>query len=622
MRNFLFTIAAIGAMIFTSCSSDDPAADSNGNGTMTFTVELPGEVQSRTFSDGTTATDVKCYVYDNEKEGAYMFSQDVTMNGLTGSVTLNLVNDHKYDLVFLATSGDNSLIEYTPATRHLEVKYANNIEANNEKLDAFYSTLLNVKFSKSGKTVKLKRPFAQLNIGTDDISEYEATLLSDDENKVTISKTSVSVSNIYTGFDLKNGEVIPDTEADVITFTAGALPASTEIFPVTAKEGEKQCQYLSMNYLLVPNDESLINKVTMTITTSDGKTDSRDYYNVPVRRNYRTNIYGTLLTTGSQYNVTIDPAYKGQYDIEYRPVEGLKDLKNAIAEGASNVKILNDFTISNAMTINNPIEIDLNNKTLDMYSPFGAAFICNADITLKNGTINIYDNGNAAYLNVMNNATVAMENIIVKHDGSRYVYVNSGCKFIANNCNLSGPKAYCIATNASGATSATAPVEITLTNSTLSGLAPVMLNVPGTLTINNCIINGITHGVIVRGGTATITKSEITVEHSGTQDEVQAEADKYNSIDWGSGTEVAIAALTMGNKAAAGSTSYQYPTVVTLNNTKLSTGKWSEIVPAVYAYGMAGDLGVTFTYDSRSTFTGATKSEGNVTVNGTAVTNP
>ncbi len=626
MKNLLLTIATVGAMALTSCSSDEPVVDSNGqgNGNMTFSVEIPGEVQSRTFSDGTTATDVKCYVYDNEKD-SYLFSQDVTMTGLTGSVTLNLAVGHTYDFVFLATSGETSLIEYEPATRLLNVKYADGIEANNEKLDAFYATAKEVKVSQtsSEKNITLKRPFAQLNIGTDDITEYEAAL-SSEAAKVKISKTAVLVEKVYSSFDLKTGEV--SGEPANVTFAAAARP--TETFPLTAADGEEQCQYLAMNYLLVPNDESLVN-VTMTVTTDDNKSAERKFSNIPVRRNYRTNIYGTLLTTTLKYNVNIAPEYKApSYDVEYRPVRGLTELKAALEEHAPNIKLINDVTCTNGITFDYPVTIDLNHKTITKSIGFPGALNCNSDVTLKNGTIAISGapTGVPANLSVADNATVTLDHITVNDEKGGSIIVSAGGKIVAKECDMTSPKTYCISTNASGATKDTKPLTIELNNCTLSGNSPIMLNVPGTLTINKCTINGIMHGVIVRGGTATIINSEITAVYDGDETQTQQMANYFNTRNWGSGNTVNLAAITMGNKDAAGSTSYQYPTNVTLTNTKLSTGKWGSIIPAVYAYGMDGALGVTFTYDSRSTFNGDQNGiltyDGNVTVNGTKVTTP
>ena len=42
---------------------------------------------------------------------------------------------------------------------------------------------------------------------------------------------------------------------------------------------------------------------------------THNYANVPVRRNYRTNIYGNILTEEANFNVEIIPAFDGWYDV-------------------------------------------------------------------------------------------------------------------------------------------------------------------------------------------------------------------------------------------------------------------------------------------------------------------
>ena len=79
-----------------------------------------------------------------------------------------------------------------------------------------------------------------------------------------------------------------------------AIPtASDGEFPVAG--GYK---YLSMDYLLVGAD-----KATVDVAFNYGGPQSRTFTNVPVQRNYRTNIYGSLLTNTTDFNVVIEPAF-------------------------------------------------------------------------------------------------------------------------------------------------------------------------------------------------------------------------------------------------------------------------------------------------------------------------
>ena len=158
-------------------------------------------------------------------------------------------------------------------------------------------------------------------------------------------------------------------------------------------------------------------------------------------------------------------------------------------------------------------------------------------------------------------------------------------------------------------------------NSTLKANTAVCVNVPCSLTIDGCTIEGDTQGMMLRGGTAYISNTTITLTTDGeynSEEEAQTIANYFNSSNWGSGNMVNVAALTLGNK---GGNAYQYPTVIDLKNTKLTvTGEYASLFPALYAWANQGEgLGVTLTYDDQCVFNGAeTYGSSNIVVNGVA----
>ena len=105
------------------------------------------------------------------------------------------------------------------------------------------------------------------------------------------------VAKAFATLNLATGEVADEADR---TFTMKAIPtASDGEFPVAG--GYK---YLSMDYLLVGAD-----KATVDVAFNYGGPQSRTFTNVPVQRNYRTNIYGSLLTNTTDFNVVIEPAF-------------------------------------------------------------------------------------------------------------------------------------------------------------------------------------------------------------------------------------------------------------------------------------------------------------------------
>ena len=71
-----------------------------------------------------------------------------------------------------------------------------------------------------------------------------------------------------------------------------------------------------MNYLLVGKD-----KVTADVAFSylgEKKEYGRTFTFVPLQRNYRTNIFGSLITNNVSFNVTIEPAFnEPDYNVDF-----------------------------------------------------------------------------------------------------------------------------------------------------------------------------------------------------------------------------------------------------------------------------------------------------------------
>lgn len=309
----LAVMLGLGAS-FTSCSDENQAAPGN-DGNVTFNVAVPGSVLSRAdFGDGTTAqNNVAYYVYDQADAATPVLTGTVPMSNLKGTLTLSLANSHTYDVVFLATAV-TSPYTYDATSRQMSVEYGD-VATSDENLDAFYAVVADLKVSgPAAQDVKLYRPFAQLNIGTSDKTEYEAS------TGTTLSTTSVSVTGVYSAFDLMAGDVTgPTTD---VTFKAAALPEG-QTFPVSV-EG-KTFTYLSMDYLLVNQVKDIV-EVALDVTNSAGTVEHKEYSNIPVQRNYRTNIYGALLTDEQMFNVEIVPGFGDpDYDISIEPSEPVKD---------------------------------------------------------------------------------------------------------------------------------------------------------------------------------------------------------------------------------------------------------------------------------------------------------
>lgn len=295
-----------------SCSEEE-IFNGQGGDVVTFNVSIP-ELSTRAIGDGTSAKTLYWGVYDQKN---VLLKEISNFNGQEfrspAKVTLTLAKDKAYNVIFWAANKDNSMctVDWEGRKMSVEPKFA-----NQEDYDAFcsYETIDNVSGYMT-RDVKLRRPFAQLNIGTADIKDAGKAGL-------TVENTQVEIAGLPTAYDFVTGKAsgettftyaYPDPVVDVCHDIDG--DGNKEIFPV---EDDKY-DYLSMNYLLVgrdPQNPKELVTVTFKYMDDDNQEHVRTYSSVPVQRNRRTNIYGNILTSETDFTVTIMPGFDGNDNIK------------------------------------------------------------------------------------------------------------------------------------------------------------------------------------------------------------------------------------------------------------------------------------------------------------------
>ena len=291
MKKYLFASIALGALALASCSNEEfDVKPSGSEGTVTFTASLPASVASRDFSDGQTAKNLQYAVYAQGTQTP-LFEGTATFENLKATVSTTLATGKTYDILFWAQA-DGAPYTFTAATQEVTVNY-DGITANNESLDAFFWAEKDLTVTGPvSKTITLTRPFAQVNVGTNDFALAEKAGL-------TVTQSSLSFStNVANAINLYSGAVSGEAE---VTFGLANIPTTTDgAFPVANYD------YLAMAYVLVAAD-----KQTLDVTLATDGTPSKPVFaSVPVQRNYRTNIYGALLTNPAVFNVEINPDYE------------------------------------------------------------------------------------------------------------------------------------------------------------------------------------------------------------------------------------------------------------------------------------------------------------------------
>ena len=342
-RCFYSMMAAMALLLLSACSSDDELSQGNGNEALvSFNVELSGGMQNKAISDGTTAKNLTVHVFD--ENGTYLSELDKTveLNEKKKSVSINLVKGKTYSFLFWASvNKENSPYSFGVDGKTITVDY-NDAKANDESRDAFLGVVKNKAVEASfEENVTLKRPFAQINFLTDDIADAGKNGLTIDEN----THSSITLSKVATTLNPFTNTVGGFTEAEVI-FGEAAIPALSETVTMGSAPDAKTYNYLGTAYFLEPaegenpnagKDQAMLNSATLKIKDSNG--EGLKVENVPVQWNYRTNIYGSLLTATGNFNVTIVPDYDGSHnqEVKTKQVTTVDQVDEAIQSGATEV---------------------------------------------------------------------------------------------------------------------------------------------------------------------------------------------------------------------------------------------------------------------------------------------
>lgn len=353
MKKSILTLLAAPLLLLGACSSEEPVAGPQ-DGQVWFTVDLPAGMSTRAYSDGYTATHLQYAVYEtntekdsqgNAKFGTYLFkgTAEFDKNELETLVSLSLVKGKTYDIVFWADK-EGSPYTFDAETADLNVDYTG-LKINDEGRDAFFTVIkaLPVKEAANYK-VKLYRPFAKINVGTDDIelaktAGFRGTITSD-----------LTVSNTYDKINLFSGKCDGKAKRTFAADVKVVEGEDTGVFPIKGDNGEKIYDYMSMCYVLtgvqVPEtfNPSLDKGVKENHTQSETIDAEISFYNdgafvntvkignVPIQRNYRTNIFGSLLTSTVDFSVEKDPVFfdedPGAYNLKY----AVEQLKNEFGE--------------------------------------------------------------------------------------------------------------------------------------------------------------------------------------------------------------------------------------------------------------------------------------------------
>lgn len=322
---FILGLATATMLMAASCSQEEISTPvSNGDeATVSLAVNVPNSIQSRAFGDGTTVDQLQyaLYKYERIRETepytyTYIKLTDETVSNFEGTynLELKLATGYDYKLVFWAdksglTTWGKPFYGITFGENEAKMKlagFSGYISANDEENDAFFAFY---DFTVDGDltdAIELKRPFAQINFLTNDLEDYHDVT---GYGRLWTGIT-VEVTDLPDTLDLMTGEVSSENKESSIFFNETEYPHNE-----TLQEYEDYT-YLAMAYYLVGEEQELVSVQLKYYgmggenLSLGGESKFRTVNNVPVRRNYRTNIYGQVLTSDINLNVEVAPEFE------------------------------------------------------------------------------------------------------------------------------------------------------------------------------------------------------------------------------------------------------------------------------------------------------------------------
>ncbi len=301
-----FAVAAMSVLAL-ACAKEQVGPGEGAMVEATFSVDVPGvEVSTKGLSDAASVNELICQVFLND--GNYTpvpdLNQTVTVTDKHAKVTFNLVKGQKYSFAFWAQAKGTGYYD-TGNLRAVKMN-VDSVKANEPKMDAYFAQKNFQAFSTATEKdtkITLYRAVAQVNFGT---------INSDRIDKLGIVKSKIKLTEVPTVFDVVRGNMDD----------AYSVPAAIEFKENALVEekllaADKEYDYVATCYVFAHKDQKLTDATaTFWVDIRDSKgnfttTRTVSAPNAPYKRNMRTNILGDLLTVNQDFNIVVDPDFKG-----------------------------------------------------------------------------------------------------------------------------------------------------------------------------------------------------------------------------------------------------------------------------------------------------------------------
>lgn len=208
--------------------------------------------------------------------------------------------EESYDFLFWADCGTaegGDLYYSTESLRNVVMLHPD--RGNDDAMDAFCNHILGGTADSEYPTrLILRRPLAQLNVITLDLQQLAKVPMAEGFYPERVSFGYYGC----TGYDVRENKTVG--EASLIQIKDHTVYGKTD------KDGART---LAMSYLF-PQDGESVSTVSLEIQNTNGTSVTGSFSNIPLKSNWRTNIYGRHMTAAGEFSVLVDPMFDGEID--------------------------------------------------------------------------------------------------------------------------------------------------------------------------------------------------------------------------------------------------------------------------------------------------------------------
>lgn len=252
---------------------------------------------------------------------------------------LRLIPNRTYKFVVWADfveQGSKEDLNYN-TTNLKSITRIGDVKPMDESMDAYF-VQENIEIVNSlPKQLVLKRPFGKLRVITTDIEDVNFG--------TTPSKVDVTFYNHPTFVSLNALTGNAETTVETVTYSYSIAKDA----PYTAGyDADSKCQTIFADYILAKSMGSQEVNFTLAVTDQANRPIRNHTFDtqIPLERNKLTTLYGNLLTTATEFNISVDDDFDGEYNINADAEQLAQPVVAASVEG--NVVALSWDAVENA----------------------------------------------------------------------------------------------------------------------------------------------------------------------------------------------------------------------------------------------------------------------------------